>query len=421
MGWSYSVHCAGRRMGHGAWRELGAAGYRAPTPPTPRPPQPDPSKFPASSGGINGTIAYIHSLSMKSGLYTARGHNTCAGFAGACGHEAQDAAWYAQHLVDYLKDDDCGPCSDYLSDYGAMFRGLVAAGRPIFLSVEGAPDVRVITKGGYGNSKRVGHDISPEWMSMVSLVDIGSGIWPFAHNSSDPAYGGWFSDLDMLEVGRGDFVGPGSLDVARAHFSMWCIMKSPLLLGNDLRSMNNETLSIISQARAIAINQDPLGVQGRRTSVHLPRNTTALPTAEGRFAVGVLAPCDADAPSQRWSLLNASQPPLHNLLYLAACNASDPFQQWDYTPNGALLNLGANLCVDSSGQSDPSQLQKCAAGAQSQQWTLDAASAHMGSPGGQCLDVFNFEGPDVEVREGGAGWAAIPGTPCLLPCHSHGS
>ena len=159
---------------------------------------PDPSKFPAATGGINGTIAFIHSLGMKAGLYTARGHNTCAGYAGACGHEAQDARWYAAHLIDYLKDDDCGGCSEYLDDYGAMFRGLVAAGRPIFLSVEGQPDVRVITKGGYGNSKRVGHDITSSWTSMVSLVDIGSGIWPFAHNSTDPAYGGWFSDLDML-------------------------------------------------------------------------------------------------------------------------------------------------------------------------------------------------------------------------------
>lgn len=53
--------------------------------------QPDPAKFPAATGGINGTIAFIHSLGMKAGLYTARGHNTCAGYAGACGHEAQGA------------------------------------------------------------------------------------------------------------------------------------------------------------------------------------------------------------------------------------------------------------------------------------------------------------------------------------------
>ena len=66
-----------------------------------------------------------------------------------------------------------------------MQRGLWDAGRPIVLSVEGAPDVRNITHGGYGNSKRVGHDITATWTSMASLVDTGAGLWPFAHNCSD--------------------------------------------------------------------------------------------------------------------------------------------------------------------------------------------------------------------------------------------
>ena len=68
--------------------------------------QPDPSKFPG--GSINSTIAFIHSLGLKAGVYIARGHNTCAGRAGTCGHEAQDAAWFAAHEVDYLKGAFCG-------------------------------------------------------------------------------------------------------------------------------------------------------------------------------------------------------------------------------------------------------------------------------------------------------------------------
>ena len=43
-----------------------------------------------------------------------------------------------------------------------------------------SPPADIITHGGYGNAKRVGHDISPSWGSMISLVDIGSGLWPFA-------------------------------------------------------------------------------------------------------------------------------------------------------------------------------------------------------------------------------------------------
>ncbi len=62
---------------------------------------PNPEKFPS---GIDATISYIHSLGLSAGVYTARAHNTCAGFSGSCGHEAQDAAWLAAHQIDYLKD-----------------------------------------------------------------------------------------------------------------------------------------------------------------------------------------------------------------------------------------------------------------------------------------------------------------------------
>ena len=59
-----------------------------------------------------------------------------------------------------------------------MWAAIEASGRPMILTVEGDPEDGIITRGGYGNAKRVGHDISPVWMSMVSLVDIGSNLWP---------------------------------------------------------------------------------------------------------------------------------------------------------------------------------------------------------------------------------------------------
>jgi len=87
-------------------------------------------------------------------------------------------------------------CStDYLTDYGHMQQGIWAAGRPMVLSVEGDPPVQVITNGGYGNMKRVGHDIQATWKSMTSLVDIGSGLWPYAHNCTNVTNGGWWNDL----------------------------------------------------------------------------------------------------------------------------------------------------------------------------------------------------------------------------------
>jgi hypothetical protein len=101
-------------------------------------------------------------------------------------------------LTKSLYADSCSICNHAngtrytdMEDYHRMWQGIQASGRPMILTVEGSPPADVITHGGYGNAKRVGHDISPSWQSMISLVDAGSGLWPFAHNSKDVQYGGW--------------------------------------------------------------------------------------------------------------------------------------------------------------------------------------------------------------------------------------
>ena len=83
-----------------------------------------------------------------------------------------------------------------------MWQAIQASGREMVLTVEGKPTDSIISLGGYGNAKRVGHDISPQWTSMTSLVDIGSGLWMYAHNSTNATYGGWWNDLDS-SWGRG--------------------------------------------------------------------------------------------------------------------------------------------------------------------------------------------------------------------------
>ena len=62
----------------------------------------------------------------------------------------------------------------------------------------------------------------------------------------------------MLEVGNGDL----TLAEQRSHFTLWALIKSPLLLGNDLQSVTDQTLEIITNTEIIALNQDPMGVQG---------------------------------------------------------------------------------------------------------------------------------------------------------------
>lgn len=110
-------------------------------------------------------VRYINSLGLSAGLYTARGQHTCAGYAASCGYEAQDALLYASWGMEYVKDDNCGAChsDSYLQDYGAMQQGIWATGAAMWLSVEGDPPVQVITNGGYGQMKRVGHDIQANY------------------------------------------------------------------------------------------------------------------------------------------------------------------------------------------------------------------------------------------------------------------
>lgn len=69
---------------------------------------------------------------------------------------------------------------------------------------------------------------------------------------------GHWNDPDMLQIGN-----PGLSDTeARAHFSAWCIVAAPLLIGADIVSgLDNATLSILGAPELIAVDQDPLGVQ----------------------------------------------------------------------------------------------------------------------------------------------------------------
>ena len=92
-----------------------------------------------------------------------------------------------------VKDDSCSVCQGFTDDqiYGRMWQAMQDSGRPMVLTVEGKPTDSIISLGGYGNAKRVGHDISPQWTSMTSLVDAGSGLWMYAHNSTNATFGGW--------------------------------------------------------------------------------------------------------------------------------------------------------------------------------------------------------------------------------------
>ncbi|NTW90701.1 MAG: hypothetical protein HGA35_02005, partial [Erysipelotrichaceae bacterium] len=84
----------------------------------------------------------------------------------------------------------------------------------------------------------------------MKIVEMRKGIREFA----GPDH---WNDPDMLEVGNG--MTPAE---DRSHFTLWCMMASPLIAGNDLRKMTPQTVGILTNREAVAINQDSLGIQG---------------------------------------------------------------------------------------------------------------------------------------------------------------
>ncbi len=222
----------------------------------------DPKKFPS---GMKALADYIHSKGLKFGIYNCAGSKTCGGYPGSRGHEYQDARTYASWDVDYLKYDWCNTTKlNAEGAYMTMRDALKKAGRPIVFSIcewgdnkpwEWATDI--------GHLWRISGDIINCWDCEVGHGSWSSwGVWKIINMRKGLrkyAGPGHWNDLDMMEVGNGM---TNAED--HTHFAMWCILTSPLIMGNDLRSASKETIKTLANKEVIAINQDKLGIQGFR-------------------------------------------------------------------------------------------------------------------------------------------------------------
>ncbi|HEY7370557.1 MAG TPA: glycoside hydrolase family 27 protein [Polyangia bacterium] len=219
------------------------------------------SKFPA---GIPALADYVHGKGLKIGIYEVPGNTTCVGIyggistsvaVGSLGHETTDAQTFASWGIDYLKYDKC---TAPLAGFAVMRDALKASGRPIFYSINPGdgtgcpPNSCSINLPTIANMWRIGFDINASWSSVVGLVDQNANLYSYAGP-------GHWNDPDMLEVGNSGL----SDTEGRAHFSMWALMAAPLIAGNDLRSMSAATKTTLINSEVIAVDQDPLGQQGR--------------------------------------------------------------------------------------------------------------------------------------------------------------
>ena len=250
----------------------------------------DMEKFP---NGIPALAEYVHKKGLKFGIYSCAGSHTCAGKPASYGYEEVDAQTFAEWGVDFLKYDFCyaPPGVDGPQLYQRMGQALRTCGRPILFSLceWGKHDPWTWGAKVGGHMWRTTGDIHDNWESILKIgFEQQAGLHPYA------GPGRW-NDPDMLVVGmygKGNVARGGCTDAEyRSHFTLWCLLASPLMIGCDVRSMNEATREILLNLEAIAVSQDPLGRQGYRVGkVSWAREIAdvwAKPLQDGSIAVGM--------------------------------------------------------------------------------------------------------------------------------------
>ncbi|KAF1353391.1 glycoside hydrolase superfamily [Delphinella strobiligena] len=220
---------------------------------------------------------FIHSLGLKFGVYSDAGIQMCAtsiipNQTGSLYHEQTDADTFSAWGADLLKYDNCYsdeaagyPDAEYTPSispegrYETMHNAIINTGRDILYQIcEWGIDFPSAWAPALGDTWRVTNDIIPAWRTVYRIVNQ---VVPQTYFAGPHQ---WL-DLDMLEVGNDVFTTPEE----QTHFSLWAILKSPLVIGaalNDtLTTINPTSLAILKNKDVIALNQDSLGVSANLT------------------------------------------------------------------------------------------------------------------------------------------------------------
>ncbi|MCG6189168.1 glycoside hydrolase family 27 protein [Maribellus maritimus] len=224
---------------------------------------PNPDRFPH---GIKVLADYAHSRGLKFGLHTVPGTHDCGGDAvGGFGNEEVQIQQFVDWGLDFIKLDKCKHADGWNEElleqtYEKWQNLLEKSGRDIVLSISAYtwrdwyPEV--------GQMARTTGDIKARVSKGAVFDGIPLSVMGVSETNNESAQfagNGYWNDPDMLATGEQGL----TIDEQKVHFALWCIMSSPLILGNDPRNMTPEEKEIITNEIAIAVNQDPTE-QGRR-------------------------------------------------------------------------------------------------------------------------------------------------------------
>jgi alpha-N-acetylgalactosaminidase len=251
--------------------------------------QPDKERFPS---GIKALSDYVHSLGLKFGIYEDYGNFTCAGYPGIMGHLETDANTFASWDVDYVKLDGCYSLpTDMDVGYPEFGYWLNKTGRPmiyacswpVYQTYSGmTPDYEKIISS--CNLWRNFDDIQDSWQSVASVIDYYGDNQDTIIPNAGP---GHWNDPDMLIVGNFGL----SYEQSKTQMAMWAIFAAPLLMSVDLRTLKPDYKAILQNKKIIAVNQDRLGIQGRRIYKQKGIEIWArpiMPVQKGKYSYGIV-------------------------------------------------------------------------------------------------------------------------------------
>jgi alpha-galactosidase len=216
---------------------------------------------------------------------------------------------YASWGVDFVKMDDMSrPYADNWREIEAAHKAIKATGRPITLSLSpGETDLKwAMHVPHYAQMWRIADDFWDEWKLLKEQFQrlehwnpyMGANAWP---------------DADMLPLGR---LAQGTRDTKftpdeqQTLMTLWSIARSPLIMGGDLRYLDEPTLALLTNPEVLAVNQESVGNR----------------------------PHQADAGTRIWSGQAAGNSQVHQVHYLALFNTED--QPAEIVFDLSRLNLG---------------------------------------------------------------------------------